>query len=451
MRDKGHEVSVYDQNACRTSNAQMLTSLSGIKNVDVVAAGGLVTTYARLKQILPSLRQTFPKARIVLGGGVTVEPEVVFKNMPVDFCVHGEAEQTFAELCDALERNETDFSTIDGISYVENGNLLTTNDRAAPSDLDRLPIPAYDLFPSEVYFKNNVIKNQMGMKVNTERCATLMWSRGCPYRCSFCWRMAGNGVRFRSLKLLFDEIDYLKSNYGVDSYLFVDECINASYEKAKKFANGLIESGNAAPWYSHARVNTFNEEIGHAFKKSGCVGLNFGIESGSAEMLRVMNKKATPAKAAEAVKLAKKLGIEPICTFMIGMPGETKATVAESVRWIRKNSIGKSVFFFATPYPACDLYKTDLVRKRILEKYRTKDGFFSVLGEASELCLNMTDFSDSQLRALKKHTELKVSFLSLHKWLRLLRQPDRWRPALLNLFRRLWALRPGSAECEAGL
>lgn len=408
MRDKGNDVYVYDQNALRTSNEQMLAELKAYKGVDVIGAGGLITTYSQLKSILPALRNAFPKATIVLGGGVTVEPKVIFNNMPVDFCVHGEGEHTFPELCSAI-RDGGDTSQVLGISFVDkrSGKIVTTPPRPIEMNLDRFPMPAYDLFPSEIYFNNNVLKNCTGMGKGTKSCATLLWSRGCPNKCSFCWRMMGRSVRFRSVELVMEEIDYLRSNYGVDAYLFFDECINASRKRTMEFARELINRGFAAPWYSHARVTNFDVELAEALHCSGCVGLNFGIESGSQKMLDVMKKNTTPEVASRAVKIAKKANIGPHCTFIIGMPGETKSTVFESIKWVRKNKVGFS-FFFATPYPGCDLYENPLVQERIHQKYGGEDVFFSALGDVTTLTVNMTDFTDSQLKSLKDWAEKKA-------------------------------------------
>ena len=433
MKREGHDVHVCDQNALRISDEDVCRKLGRFKDVDVLGIGGLVTTYARLKRLVPGLREALPNAKIVLGGGVTVEPDVVFETLPVDFCVHCEGEHTFRELCAAIERQERDFSGIAGISYAEDGKVTTTPPRPIEKDLDRLPVPAYDLFPTEMYLKNNVIKNMMGCDCDTSRCATLHWSRGCPNQCTFCWRMTGRTLRFRSVDRVMDEIAHLRSQYGADSYLFFDECINAVRRRSVEFATQLIERGYAAPWYSHARVTNFDPELAGLFRRSGCVGLNFGIESASPRMLAAMKKNVTMQQASEAMAVARGAGIRPTCTFMIGMPGETKATVRESVNWIRKNRIRRYVFFFATPYPGCELYHQPVVQRRIEEKYGTKDRFFSALGDAKALCVNMTEFTDAELVRLKKWADTRARGnwpqrvgLFIGRLGRLLIQPNRW-------------------------
>ena len=433
MRDRGHKVSVYDQNALRTSFEDMYSDLKKLNNIDIIGIGGLITVYRNVKRIVPALRDIFPKAKIIAGGGLTVDPDIVFENINPDFCVHGEGEHTFPQLCEALENGINKVKDIEGISYIEGNKLIITNPRLPEKNLDRFPMPAYDLFPSEIYFNNNLLKNFMRLNTGTSRTATIMWSRGCPYACSFCWRMMGRGTRYRSMDLVFKEIDYLRSYYNIDSYLFVDECINGNINKAKAFANGLIESGNNLPWYSHARVNTFTHELAALFKKAGCLGLNFGIESGSKKILKIMNKKLDPDQAAKAVMAAKKAGIVPICTFILGMPGENLFTIQETVRWIIKNRLERYALFFATPFPGCDLYNTSLAQKRIFERYGTKDRYFSTLGDVADLSINLTKYPDAPLIKIKKIADIIINIFSLSSWIKLIHNPKKFIKTIINI------------------
>jgi len=271
--------------------------------------------------------------------------------------------------------------------------------------------------------------------------------------------MMGKTVRFPSVDLVMEEIAFLRSKYGVDSYLFFDECINASRKRSIEFATQLIERGYAAPWYSHARVTNFDQELASIFRRSGCAGLNFGIESGSMEMLAEMKKNVTSQQASDAIAVAQRTNIRPNCTFIIGMPGETKTTVRESIHWIRKNRVRHYAFFFATPYPGCELYYMPLVRKRIDEKYVTKDGFFSALGDASDLCVNMTDFTDSQLLRLREWAIREASkpsglrrrtYLFIGRLCRLLCQPSRWGTVLRNRMKSLWRIAVSSRRIPSG-
>jgi radical SAM superfamily enzyme YgiQ (UPF0313 family) len=449
MLREGHDVIVYDENALRPNSNKMLHELSLIRNIDIVGVGGLITTYAHVKRMVPVLRDTFPKAKFVLGGGVTVEPAVVFKNIPVDFCVQGEGEHTFRDLCSVLAENGGDISDVAGISYINhNGNIVATPPRVIEMNLDKFPMPAYQIFPAEIYFNNNILKNMLQYDCGSTRCASLMWSRGCPNQCTFCWRMTGGIMRFRSINLVMDEIEYLRSRYAVDSYLFYDECINADRKRATEFAQHLTRRGFAAPWYSHARVTGFDDKLAKQFRDSGCIGLNFGVESANKEMLAAMKKNATPEQASKAVKIARKAGIDPRCTFIVGMPGETRDTIQETIRWIRRHKVNFGMFF-ATPYPGCELYYQPFVHARIKERYNSKDAFFSILGDAYDLSINLTEFNDDDLINLRDKAIRKALFGKL--LFKLLMEPRRWIPALMKrigLFKQFLTSLTSKEECR---
>ncbi len=401
MQSRGYDVKVFDHNATRCDAGAALREIASAGDVDVIGIGGLITTYKYVKRLIPALREKFPRAKIVLGGGITVEPETIFANIAVDVCVHGEGEHTFLELCNAYRDGAGELDHIDGISFLADGRLRINKPRALEGDLDQFPMPAYSLFPTEVYVANNALVKFFGYKLDARRCATVVTSRGCPNMCTFCWRMAGRTMRFRSRDLVMDELRYLKAHYDVDSYLFLDECINASVRKLVELCDGLVASGLDAPWYSHARVDNVTVQSLSKARASGCVGLNFGVESASPRILENMNKNATPEQAARAVQRARDVGIDPACTMMIGMVGETRKTIRQSVRWLRRNRVNAS-FFFTTPYPGCELHASYLVQQRIHERYGSHDAFFEALGDVTQFVVNMTAFSDKALIELQR-------------------------------------------------
>ena len=455
MINNGFEVSVYDQNALRTPLNSMLRGISASGPYDVIAVGGLVTVYNKLKAIVKELRAAYPHTKIVIGGGVTIDPQLIFANMPADICVHGEAEDSFLDLCNRLIEDGKDLSGITGISFVENGELIRTEPRPLEKDLDRFPMPAYDKFPSEIYFENNAKSASSGYGIDIKMCATLLTSRGCPNQCTYCWRMCGKTIRFRSMDLVVDEIKYLRAAYNVDSYEFLDECINANRKRSLEFASRLKEENLNAPWGSSARVTIFDREISEQFHLSGCRKIIFGVESGCREILKEMRKNTSPEQSSRAITIAKESGIMPTCNIMIGMPGETQRTVKESVLWIRRNRkyINNFGFFFVTPYPGCDLYDLPQVQGLIKRKYGTKDSYFSALGDASILTLNMTALPDGELKSLREWAKkeawapkwypywLSGRYIKLYDFfcrlLHLALAPSRWLEVARNRFEKL--------------
>lgn len=249
--------------------------------------------------------------------------------------------------------------------------------------------------------------------------------------------MMGRTVRFRSIDLVMDEIEFLRSKYNVDSYVFYDECINANKSRTIEFANKLIKKKFTAPWFSHARVTNFDEELAFLLKRSGCFALNFGVESADQNMLAAMKKNATPEQAVRAISIAHRAGINQICTFIIGMPGENIDSINKTLTWIKKYKPSFSYFFYATPYPGSELYNMPDVQKRIIDRYATKDEFFSNLGDADKLIINLTDFSDKDLIKTRENAAQTIRGTIFRRIIRLLSQPYRWKPVFFSLIKKL--------------
>ncbi len=131
----------------------MCRDLRKINNIDVIGIGGLITIYDNLKRLMLGLREISLYAKIVLGGGWTVESEVIFENMSIDFCFHGEGAYTFVELCAAIERRECDFSHIAKTSYIEKAKMFRTLSRPLEKDLDVFPMHAMHT----IYFQQRCI------------------------------------------------------------------------------------------------------------------------------------------------------------------------------------------------------------------------------------------------------------------------------------------------------
>ncbi|MDP8222098.1 MAG: radical SAM protein [Candidatus Lernaella stagnicola] len=397
LRDAGHHVTVYDQNVFRTSNEQVVATLRESPPPDVLAVGGLISTYGHLRQLLPLIREAFPDVPLVLGGGVTVRPDVVFARLPVDVCVVVEGEHTMLELCAAFAEGGRTFEKVPGIVFRRDGKLVWSEPRPLERNLDVFPFPAYELFPTETYLEANALSGFTGLDVGQKRCATLAWSRGCVNECTFCWRMCGRTIRFRSLDLLMDELVFLRREYGADSYFFTDECINASPRLARDLARMLIERDLVAPWYSCARVTNFDDDLAAELARSGCVGLTFGMESGSPKILAEMKKNATPQHATQALAACHRHGIIPLCPFIIGMPSETEETLRETIHFIKENRIEFFTFYFATPFPGSELFDWPDTQRRIREKFGTVESFFEAVGCLETLTLNLTKFTDEEL------------------------------------------------------
>lgn len=412
LRDCGHEVEIYDVNGLRHDREQVLSEIrrrADERPWDVVAMSGLLTTIEFQSWLAPHIKAANPDAPLVLGGGLpTCVPGLCCADMPADILVLGEGEATIAELAHALAEGR-DLHAVAGLALPDDSapeGFVTTAPRAPIADLDTVPFPAWDLLPVENYLINPIwgggANNSSGMLdgVETKCSMNVISSRGCPFACNYCYHLFGRGkYRFRSAANVMAEIHELVERYGVDFIGFVDDNMVADEARLLEFCDLLEQSGLDIRWGCHGRVTSAKYDVLRRMVDAGCVWLGFGIESGSAQMLTHMNKKATPQMAAHAITECRRAGLFPNSTFIFGYPGETRETIQESLEFKRALGI-EAPSFFATPYPGTPLYRQ--VLPRILERFGSERAFIYALGNATDFVINLTDFSDEELFELKE-------------------------------------------------
>jgi len=399
LRRAGHRVDVLDANGLRLSFEQVRGRL-GERRYDLVAAGGLITTYKYLKGLFGAVREAQSGALRVIGGGVCVDPRVVLANIDADVCVLGEGEHTMGELAAAC-RDRRDFRSIAGLAWRGEGGVELSPPRAVESDLDRFPMPAYDLFPTELYHRTVLYSGQANE-------ARLITSRGCPWRCTFCWHIFGPGMRFRGIEAVMEEVRYFRRREGAASLLFADENFTARPSRVLEFCEAMCRNGfHRIPWMCSGRADTLDRRVLRQMRRAGCYRIAFGVESGCQRLLDAMNKRIGVEQMAETFRLCRECNIIPGGTLIFGVPGEDEASVAETVRFCRANRLATGLFF-ATPFPGTELYNDPPVQRRILARYGTKDRFFEALGDVVDFTVNLTDWGDEEMLRIKRRAEAAI-------------------------------------------
>lgn len=291
---------------------------------------------------------------IIFGGPhVSTRPLEVLSNDSIDYIVMGEGERTIIELMNALNRRDSrSLRDIQGIGFKENGQPVINPPRAPIQDLDSIPFPARHLIPREKYKASPNHYRRLPM-------ATMMASRGCPFRCTFCdvQKIWPGKYRFRSVKNVVDEIKYLIRDYGIKEIKFWDDSWGANKEWAREFCHTVISQGLDVSWSAQARVNTIDREILKKMKQAGCWCIFFGIESLNQETLEAINKQVTLEQITNALKWTREAGIEVIANFILGLPKETPEKVKRMLKKLCKLNPDYVKFNILTPYPETVLYK----------------------------------------------------------------------------------------------
>ena len=276
-----------------------------------------------VRKICAWLRKHHPKVKIILGGvHVSFLTEQALCDYGADCVVIGEGELTFRELCHALDKG-TPLGDVKGIAFRDGEQIITTEPREVIHNLDDLPLPDYS------YAGDLMRKSGMGFVIT---------SRGCPVRCHFCstgsyW---GQRVRVNSPRRVVDEMEALISHYGVKKIFFHDDTFNLGTKRVGEICDEIKARRLNVEWGVSCRVHPVSQEMIDRMVETGCRHICWGIESGSVQMLSRMNKKITQEQIRRAYELCRKhMGTISVGAFtMVGNPGESEETIAESARFI---------------------------------------------------------------------------------------------------------------------
>jgi anaerobic magnesium-protoporphyrin IX monomethyl ester cyclase len=383
---------VIDINAHRYTDGQ-LESLFKTVDFDVVLIGGLIPVYKRIVKYAETLKKIKPGSVIIAGGSAAMSvPELLLRNSKVDVVCAGEGEKVIADLLEGLEKRQLrDLTHIKGFYFKIDDKIIYSGDPDLLKDLDtESDVPAYDLFPMEIYLSNPI--------VGFGRDIDFISSRGCPFECTFCYQPWGRRFRAHSVDFIIDALKRLKADYRIDFVSFQDDEFMGNPKRVYEFCDKLQRHIPGLLWSCTGRVNLVDEYIARAMRQAGCVAISYGFESGSPHMLRSMNKKATLEEMENAVRISRKYGMMLPVSFIIGMPGEDEDTCRETAEFCVKNSLPLKSMMFATPYPGTKLFEFALRTGRI--KKEGMHQFVVSLEDARDFTVNLTDaFTDEQLIA----------------------------------------------------
>ena len=289
-----------------------------------------------------------PNAYVIIGGPhVTFLPRRTLMECPcIDIVVQGEGEETFKELLNVIDSGKR-LSDVRGITYYDEGKIRINPPRPLIKDIDKIPIPAYDLLPMEKYRVNNV------------RFATIMTSRGCPYNCIFCSSSAlfGHAYRTHSVERVLKELGILRNEYHVREIEFLDDTFTLNRKRAQKIAEEIIRNDLDISWSASSRVNTIDYETASIMRRANAHTVYFGIESGTEKILKFIRKGITLKQARDAVKVAKKAGLNVLGSFVIGFPIETIHDINTTIDFSKSLNLDIAQYTIATPNPGTYLWE----------------------------------------------------------------------------------------------
>jgi len=355
-RTRGHDVALLD--GALFSNARAFEKRLFETDFDVLGLSAMTHNIGEAERIARLVQEKRPGTTVIIGGvHASTVPEEVTAECPDCYVMAGEGEEAFPAFLNAVA-GKASLADVAGLFYREDG-VLKSNPPKAISDLDALPFPAYDLADFSKY-----TVGVHGLFFMRKPLTTLVTSRGCPFKCSFCAKTALTGYswRARSAENVLSEIELLVRKYGIREIHFEDDNIALKPERLVAICEGLLARRIDITWKcphgiyaAHLDRNVFD-----LMRRSGCYSLSFGVESGSDEILAKAGKAADTSAIRRSVEAAHAAGIECIGFFIFGLEGETPETVRRTIDFAKSLPLDWAQFNLCVPFKGTPIRETYL-------------------------------------------------------------------------------------------
>jgi radical SAM superfamily enzyme YgiQ (UPF0313 family) len=382
----------------QVSLAQMAALLHPAYTVAVVDANAERMTWPAFAQLLDKLRPRYyltqmtaptlendmygcflAKARgartIAFGTHVTAIPQETMRPYPaLDFVLLGEPDLTIRDLLDHLEgktdrrsveierlfekhdpvyapaldeKGQVALEGIKGLVWRRGDDIVVNAPRPFLPDLDDLPVPMHELLPLRKY----------RMPLIHGPFTFIVTSRGCPAGCTYCIKHVSYqfSARLRSPAKIVEELWTLK-RLGIHNIHMYADLFTVNRDQVVELCRLMIAEKMQIRWTCNSRVDYVDEEMLRLMAQAGNWLISWGIESGNEQILRHARKGAYPDKAERALQWARQSGIKNWGYFIIGLPGETEATIRQTIDFAKKLPLDIALFHVAAPYPGTPFF-----------------------------------------------------------------------------------------------
>ena len=341
LENAGHRVRILD-GVVMPLNSQTIEAVLAEFSPKMVGVTAVTMTVDRAMAAVADVKRIDPDIITVAGGPhVTFCTEETLNDHPgLDIVAMGEGEATLVSLAAAIQAGDP-WHQVRGIVFRSKEGIHQTEQQPFIRDINSLPTPARHLIPLGRY-------RALGMPVS------MITSRGCPFQCIFCVgrKMVGAKVRYRDPLSVVDEMAAL-NRLGFHQINIADDLFTASPHHCNAVCDEILRRDLKLMWTSFARVDTVNPKVLSRMKAAGCTGVSFGIETADPGILKTVKKGITLTQVTEAVKMCNAAGVTPFASFVLGLPGETPATLQKTVAFaegLEKKGVAYGYHLLA-PFP----------------------------------------------------------------------------------------------------
>jgi len=352
LEKEGMEVIIIDQYAQGLTNEGLISRIKA-EDPDILGFSCLTPTIKNVAYITNRIRLLGLRAKIVLGNiHPSIFAEDILKNGIADIIVRGEGEYTMLELAKAV-REGKGLSFVKGISYKEEEAIRCNPDRMPIENLNDMLFPSWNFLDLDKYSSFPLVGLKKG------RILTILASRGCIYRCTFCAQeKIHQKPRYRNNVNIVDELEYMHKKYGVGVFAFNDAFFPFTLDQGMDFCDRLTKRGlhKKIKWIIECRTDQVNKELLTSMKKAGLYLIMYGFEVGTQKSLDTLKKNTTLEQSLEAMRLTKKVGIYTLGLFMLGCPKETYEDCKKTISFAKKLDCTIAKFNIVVPYPGTALF-----------------------------------------------------------------------------------------------
>lgn len=371
---KNHDVLVIDATNEDKTLDQIIKKISRFQPDFVFMAVSSSGVLYERDVVAKRIKIAASRAKIItIGDTISALPSLL--EYPFDIGIIGEIEP----VVEKIVKNQ-DLSKIQGIMYFRK-NKLTINKykKFLEKELDDLPFPKWELFNYRRFTYYPLLLK--------EPVAPVLSSRGCPFACHYCSYSQNMGVKWRSRSAenVVDEIEMNVNKYGFKGIAFRDPVFSFSRERTKKICDLIKQRKIKVIWACETRPELLNNELIDVMYSAGCRGINLGIESIHENELRNVGRMPLDRKKiTDVVNYAEKKGIRITAFFILGLPGSTRKSIDELIKFSLELNPSHAEYKVATPFPGTKLYEKAKQNKWIVFENFEKFGGYSASMRISE-------------------------------------------------------------------
>jgi len=402
IRRTGHEAEIVDIPYLISTQPEKFrfSDDSGIdyvlsKEFDILGIGSVVSSYAYCERLVNKIREKRGQIPIILGGSVGYPiRELWEQHAPVDYLCESDGELVIERFMKVYP-DRKELMKIPGLYHLNQDGKYAGVKPDLPMNLDYIPFLNFDEVDLEYFFENqrkwikNVLRSENYFFSNNEKFLPLIFSRGCVYKCTFCFHF-NQLHRKHSPKYIADNIEFLMSRYGATAFQVIDDLTIISKDWLHEICDEIIRRNIKTSFFaSGGKPSVVDRDILVKMKQAGFKRISYGIESGSQTILNIMKKQTTVEDNYRAVTLMKEVGIPITVNIVFGMPGESERTMDETRDFLISLDIPSNIYYAAlcTPYPGSSLFE-QLLKNRTIKDTRE---YLLNIGGYGNYRINLTD------------------------------------------------------------